>query len=155
MNSKLENPVYLQARSGDCADYAFLSALRNQWINVTEQEMKAIDGISIANVAKHLIDAKIIKNCIGINTLEWVDFWLKKWLYIIAWTGKMTFDSVRNPPFIQKFDGNKAHNFCIIPYDHPTLWKIKDSQGDKFADKGYWYMEKKDFRKIKKFRIYV
>ena len=151
----IENPVYKMTRSWDCADYAFLSALRNQWVNVTEDYMKAIEGIWIANVGNHLVNAKIIANFIGISTIQWVDFWLKKWNYVIAWTGLMTFDSVRNPPYIQKFDGKKAHNFCIVPFDHPTLWKIKDSQGEWFADKWYWYMEKSDFRKIKKFRIYV
>lgn len=47
----------------------------------------------------------------------------------------MSFDSVRNDPYIQDFKGKVAHNFCIVPYDHPTLFKIKDSQGDTFADK--------------------
>ncbi len=151
----IDNPVYTQARSGDCADYAFLSAVRNQWVDMKEGFMKDIEGIGIANVWEYLIKNKLIANYITIKSIEGVDFWLKKWQYIVAGSGKINFDCLHRLPFIQDFTGERTHNFCIIPYDHATLWKVKDSQGPDYADHGHWYIRKADYLKIKKFRIYV
>jgi hypothetical protein len=151
----LDNPVYKQLHSGQCAHYAWLSALRQLQVDVSEQYMTAIEWIGIAKVGNHLIKNGTISAYLTINTLEGMEFWLRKNQYLICGTWKMNTKSIHHSPHIQDFTGDFAHNFCIVPWEHPTLFKVKDSQWPDYADNGYWYMKKEDFRKIKKFRVYL
>ena len=145
-------PVYRQKRSWPCADYAMLIACQRLGIDVSEDYMLSTNEIGIASVARTLARDKKIKGILGINTQAWVDFWLRQWHYIVSGVGKMSFDEVRNPPHISNLSGSKGHNFCIIA-KQGYMYKIQDSQGERFADKWCWYIHEKYLRFLKKFRI--
>lgn len=145
--------VYRQAISGQCADYAMLIACQRLWIPITEEYMLSTEDLWIMNVFARLKADGYLTDIETIKTAQWVDFWLKKGHYIVSGTWKHSFDEVRNPPYMNSFKWNKAHNFCIIA-DLWDKWKCQDSQGEWFADKWCWYMLKSDFRKLKNFRLY-
>lgn len=144
--------VYKQARAWDCADYAMLSACQKLGVAVTEKDNIYKDELSLQAVADRLADEGKIKWLAIVRAEKSIDMWLARWHYIVAGTAKMSFTSVAHKPFIQKFDGTIAHNFCLVE-DCWDLWKVKDSQWPNFANGGYWYMKKSDLPKIKRFRI--
>lgn len=144
--------VYKQTRAWDCADYAMLSACQKLGVAVTEKDNIYKDELTLQSVAERLIKEWKIKRLVLIKNAQSIDFLLKNGHYIVCGTGKLSFSSVAEKPFIQKFDGTIAHNFCIVE-DCWDLWKVKDSQWPKFADGGYWYMKKSNLPNIKRFRI--
>lgn len=144
--------IYTQTRAWDCADYAMLSACQKLGIDVNEKDNIYKEELSLQAVSDRLVKEWKIKWLALIRAPMSIDMWLKKGHYIVCGTWKLSFDSVRNFPYLQAFNGNTGHNFCIVA-DLGDKWKVKDSQGPNFADHWYWYMLKSDFPKIKKFRI--
>lgn len=149
----MKDIIYRQSRSGDCADYAMLSACQKLGVDVNEKDNIYKDELSLQAVADRFIDEwKIKKLTIIRGWPKIIDMWLSRGHYIVCGTWKLSFTSVATFPYLQRFDGQIWHNFCIVE-DMEDKWKVKDSQGSKFADNGYWYMLKSDFPKIKRFRI--
>ena len=144
--------VYKQARPWDCADYAILSACQKLWVWVTEGNNIYREELSIQAVADRLVKEWKIQWLALVRVEKSIDMWLARGHYIVAGTGKLSFTSVSKPPFLQKFDGNIGHNFCIVE-DCGDKWKVKDSQWPNFADGWYWYILKSDLPKIEGYGI--
>lgn len=141
-------PIYKQTRSWDCSNYSFLIALQKLWVNVDESYMLKDRDITYQAVESDLVADNKIKWLVKLATPTLVDLWLKKWHYILTWTSLLSFDSVRKPPYLQSFVWTWAHYFCIID-NLWDKWKVQDSQSINFADKWCWYIDKKDFKKLK------
>lgn len=132
-----------------CWPFAFLSAMNNLGINLDETWANSFTktfastdyGISVC------VKQWLIKWWVPLTTEKQIDYWLAKWTYVVVATWILNFDSVRNPPFIQSFDWKSRHFFCIVE-DLWDKWRILDSQWSDFADKGTWYMYKKDLPKL-------
>ena len=150
--------IYTQGVSWPCWYYAMLVALQKLWLNITKEQIFEIFDkrfkwrlSAIEPWARYLKSIWVIKDFKSLDTVKQIDRFLDMGIYLPVHTvNNLSFDSVRNPPFIQKFDWTLDHAFCLVE-NCWDKWKVQDSQGDKFADWWYWYIMKSDFVGIRKF----
>lgn len=152
--------IYKQTKSWPCGYYATLVALQGAWLNISEKQLfeifnKRFKGIlpSILAGAIYLKSIWAIQDFVEIYTTRGIDYAMRRKYTLAAYTvNNLSFDSVRNPPYIQDWSGKSDHAFCIVPKESTQgTWAVQDSQGDKFADHGYWYIKKEDFTGKRKF----
>lgn len=145
--------IYKQKESWPCGFYATLISLQKLGVDIDEPWIFKVFARfwkhlpSIVAWANELVRQWIIRTFTTLKTPQQVDIALRHGVYPVIYTNTLSFDSVKNPPHIQSFSGNSHHAIAIVA-DCGDKWKIQDSQGDKFAEWGYWYMMKKDFKKI-------
>lgn len=146
--------IYKQESSGPCGYYATLIALQKLGVNIDEAGIFNVFSRygnwplpSIVAGANMLVKQGIIRTFTTLKTPQQVDIALRHGVYPVTYTNRLSFDSVRNPPYIQLFNGKSQHAFAIVA-DCGDQWKIQDSQGDKFAENWYWYVMKSDFKKM-------
>lgn len=146
--------IYHQKTRWPCGYYATLVSLQKLGVDIDEPWIFKVFKKygdwplpSIVAWANELIRQWIIRTFTTLKTPQQVDIAIRHGSYPVIYTNTLSFDSVRNPPYIQSFSGKSKHAIAIVA-NCGDKWKIQDSQGDKFAEWGYWYMMKSDFKKI-------
>lgn len=138
--------IYKQATAWQCGQYASLNCLQRLWVKITEQEILSYPAMfGFPAMEKILRHYQWIKGLSLLVSPRRVSNYLKEWIPLVCLIYSNNFDSVRNPPHIQDFKGHFNHFVCLVE-DQWELLKYVDSQGDKFGDKGYWYIRKEDLK---------
>jgi len=140
--------IYKQKISWPCGNYAYLVALNKLWVNITEEEILKLGNFLTSTRALNYLHTLYPKiDLKRMATPKLIDLELSRGWYVVTWSGNMDFNIVRNPPYINSLQWTKSHFFLIVE-NLWDKWKIQDSQWDKFADGGYWYLPKTLFKKL-------
>lgn len=140
------NKILNQWSSNNCANYALIAILQHKWIIVPD-ELFLIDAPYIPKLEKLFTEAGLIKKFIPIRTPKLVDYWLKKWEYLLTCTNRWDFTLQDNKDWLLEFD-EKSQHFFVITEDCWDKWKCQNSWGDQWNWNWCFYMNKTDFKSI-------
>lgn len=140
--------IYKQQYAGQCWSYATLNCLQRLWVKVTEQEVLSWwSMLWFPDIDRTL--RKYKKWQLGyLKNKNLVESFLRRGIPLMALIYRNNFNSTRYAPYLQDFRGKMNHFVCLVE-DCGNKFKVVDQQGENFGDKGYWYIDKKDFSKIK------
>lgn len=146
---RMKDIIYKQSIAGQCGSYACLNTLQKLWVDISEEKMLSL-GImwGFPAMEKILVKNGLISSLSYIIAPKRVDTYLAKWEKLVVLIYSNNFDSVRSSPYIQDFKGKMNHFVCMVE-DCGDTWKVCDQQWENFADKGYWYIKKSDYRNIR------
>lgn len=135
--------VYKQKKNWDCGNYAYLVAMNNQGIMITEQEISSMQTFLTHRRAWNLLKDKWLKTePAKVLSVQILKNYLNKWYYIVAYTSLWNFEKWWKDPILE-LDWDQDHFFVIKSYDKDTdLFQCQNSWGPK------WWINWDFFMKI-------
>lgn len=128
-----------------CANYALMGILLQKWIKFDLERLSTIRVPYIGKLEELFKKEGLVKELIEIKTFRLVDYWLKRWEWLITATSRWDFTLEDNDGNALEFDEGTQHFFILVD-SIGDRWKCANSWGEGYGEKGYFYMKKKDFK---------
>lgn len=139
--------IFNQWSRNNCWIWAVCAILQHQWIIFDIERFSELKAPYIPLIEKLFIESGLVSKFIKIPTTRLVDLWLKRWEYLLTGTNLWDFTLEDNTLWIVEFDWNSQHWFVIV-WDCWDKYKLQNSWGEEYWEKGYMYMKKSDFSKL-------
>ena len=141
------NTILNQWSRNNCWVFAMMAVLINKWVNIDIARLSELKAPYYPQLENLFIKEGLITKMIPINTTRLVDYWLKRWEWLITSTSRGDFSINNNQWGMIEFD-EKSQHFFVICEDCWDKWKIVNSWGTQWGQEWYWYMKKSDFSKL-------
>lgn len=131
----------------NCWVFATMAILQHMWVNFDIARFQDEFAPYINQIEKLFVASGLVKQFIKIPTTRLVDLWLKRGEYLLTGTNLWDFTLEDNVWWLVEFDWKSNHWFIIVE----NCWdryKLQNSWGEEYGEKGYMYMMKSDFSKL-------
>ena len=136
-----------QWTSDNCGTFAIMGILQHYWVQFDFESVSKIREPLIMKLQNRFIELWLVKGFISLPNTRLVDLWLKRWEHLLTGTKKGDFSLFDNVWGNVEFDDGSEHYFIIVE----NCWdryKLQNSWGEEYGEKGYMYMKKSDFSKL-------